>query len=133
MAMKTVTISFINRTDKVWQKGKNKGGAYISVGLKTVKAPEVWVNGIEDALNAKWKKGDEVTIDIEKKTVDDGRIFYNFKNPSAKDSVADLFVRVDALEQEVERMQNIMKAGKIIGNGETVHKATDDDEGNLPL
>ena len=126
MSMRTVKISFINRTDKVWEKGKNVGAKYISVGLKTVKAPEVWVNGIGDVLNAKWKNGDEVTIDIIKKVMDDGRIFYNFKNPTAKDSLADVIERL-------ERLENIVKAGKIIGNGEEVHKAVEDSEGNLPL
>jgi len=126
MAMKTVTISFINRKDKVWQKGKNKGGKYISIGLKTVKAPEVWVNGIGDALNAKWEKGDEVTIDITKTKLDDGRVFYNFKNPSAKDLLADVIERL-------ERLENIIKAGKIIVDGETVHQTTNDSEENLPI
>ena len=94
MAMKTVKISYIMRKDKVWQKGKNKGGKYVSIGLKSEKAPDLWINGIGDALNAKWKKGDEVTIEIESKKIDDGRVFYNFKNPTAKDSLADVIERL---------------------------------------
>ncbi len=133
MAMKTIKISFIMRKDKVWQKGKNKDGKFVSVSLKTEKAPDLWINGIGDALNAKWKKGDEVTVDIESKKMDDGRVFYNFKNPTAKDSLADVIQRIEELEQAVERLENIVKAGKIIGNGEEVHRAVDDGEGNLPL
>ena len=126
MSMKTIKISFIMRKDKVWQKGKNKGGKYVSVGLKSEKAPDLWINGIGDALNAKWEKGDEVTIEIEAKKLEDGRVFYNFKNPTAKDSLADVIERL-------ERLENIVKAGNIIGNGGEVHRAVDDGEGNLPL
>ena len=126
MAKKTIKISFIMRKDKVWQKGKNKGGKYVSVGLKSEKAPDIWINGIGDALNVKWKKGDEVTIEIESKKMDDGRVFYNFKNPTAKDSLADVIERLEYLE-------NIIKTGKIIGNGEKINQATDDGEENLPL
>ncbi len=126
MAKKTIKISFIMRKDKVWQKGKNKGGKYVSVGLKSEKAPDIWINGIGDALNVKWKKGDEVTIEIESKKMDDGRVFYNFKNPTAKDSLADVIERL-------ERLENMVKAGKIIGNGEEIHRAVEDGEGNLPL
>ena len=126
MAMRTVKIKFINRKPKVWTKGKNKDGKYISVGIKIEGKFAEFINGIGDALNEKWKVGTEVELDIKKKVMDDGRIFYNFKNPTAKDSLADVIERL-------ERLENIVKAGNIIGNGETIHRAVDDGEGNLPL
>jgi len=130
MAMRKVKITYIHRTDKVWKSGKNKGVKYVSVGIKIEeKGFNAFINGVGDALNKSWKIGDELDLDIKKKILDDGRVFYNFKNPTAKDSLADLIERVEALE-------NIIKAGKIIGNGETVHQANRDDEQekqNLPI
>lgn len=129
MALREIKIKFINRKPKVWTKGKNKDGKYILVGLK-IEGFDEWINGIGDALNEKWKVGTEVELDITKKTLDDGRVFYNFKNPSAKDTLADVIERLEILE-------NIIKVGNIIGNGETIHQANggsqDDDEGNLPI
>ncbi len=130
MAMRKVKITYIHRTDKVWKSGKNKGGKYISVGIKIEqKGFDEFINGIGDPLNSKWNIGDTIEIDVNKKKLDDGRVFYNFKNPSAKDSLADLIERVEALE-------NVIKAGKIVGNGETIHQANKDDEAeeqNLPI
>lgn len=125
MAMRTVKIKFINRKPKVWKSGKNKGGKYVSIGMK-IEGFDEWINGVGDALNEKWKVGTEVELDIKKKILDDGRIFYNFKNPTAKDSLADVIERL-------ERLENIVKAGKIIENGEEIHRAVDDEDGNLPL
>jgi len=124
---KEIKIGFITRKDQIAKTGKNKGGKYISVGIKP-EGSDRWINGYGAKSNEDWQKGDTVSLDIE--TVEkEGKTYYNFKNPSGKiDKEA-----FDALVDRVTRLElelSTVKSNLGVGNGEAVQ---DEAEGNLPF
>ena len=99
MAMRKVTIAFINFTERTAKTGKNKGGKYISVGLK-IDGFDSWINGYRNSITENWKKGDEIEIDIKKKEAD-GKTYFNFKMPSDKATKQDII----ALDDRVRKLE----------------------------
>ncbi len=123
---KEIKIGYIKRTDKIAKTGQNRGGKYISVGIKP-EGSEHWINGYGAKYNEGWQKGDTVSLDIETKVVGD-KTYYNFKNPSGKISREDfaaLVDRVTTLELEL----STIKSNLGLGNG----KAQEGVEENLPV
>ena len=124
---KEIKIGFIIRKDQIAKTGKNKGGKYISVGIKP-EGSDSWINGYGAKSNEGWEKGDTVSLDIE--TVEkDGKTYYNFKNPSGKidkEAFNALADRVSRVELEL----STIKSNLGLGNGEVVQ---DEGEGNLAV
>lgn len=124
--IKEIKIGYIKRTEKIAKTGKNKGGKFVSVGIKP-EGSERWINGYGAKSNEDWKEGDTVSLEIETKVVD-GRTFYNFKNPSGKINQEDFIALVDRVTR-LELELSSIKSNLGLGNGQVVEGV----EENLPI
>ena len=99
------TIKKIYRNDKN-QKGQpyvGKNGPFTRITLLLEELPDEKVYGFANDLNAEWKDGDMIDIDITEKKGKDNKLYKNFKNLSQKSSRLDsLEARVSALEGKTQ-------------------------------
>ena len=111
------TIKKIYRNDKN-QKGQpyvGKNGPFTRITLLLEQLPDEKVYGFANDLNAEWKDGDMIDIDITEKKGKDNKLYKNFKNLSQKSS------RLDEIEARLTALE---------GNTEPIDKSNVRDIGN---
>jgi len=106
------TIKTIIRKDKN-KEGKpyvnKKGEAFTLISLQVEELPSEWMSGFANDLNAEWKNGDTIDIEITEKQVGN-RLFKNFKNLSKKSS------RLDTIEANIKKLMMAVFTKKTDGS-----------------
>lgn len=98
MPIKKIKLSYIGKP----QERESTKGKWQSVGIK-IEGFDGWINGSFNEMVAKWKVGDELELEIDKKEYK-GKTYYNFKAPSAKVTRAEFDLLVERISKIEKRL-----------------------------
>lgn len=115
----TVKIKRISSRDVQTKYGTRRN---LSLLVTTSKGQEIWVYGFMTDENKKWKEGDSVELDVEKK----GN-YWNFKNPTKESVGSNLSGELAAIREELQAIRRLLEVGVPPSGNESNNPSPHDD------
>ena len=124
MSIRTIKITYIGEPKTI----KTKKGSFQSIGMR-IDGFGGWLNARVDNESAKWKKGQEVTVNVTTNTKNDTTYYNVAPLTDEQKQILELIDRVQILELELSNIK--VKLG--LSNGSKSVEESKEKKENLPV